>query len=245
MDQGSSSPGTLSETLRASQLRAEIKAMVQKEEGTWRLRYLRAVMHPDVTDDSTVWQYESLAFVSTTLDASQLADLPSDAADRTLVLGPFDVELPPVKQDANWERKPSFAKLDSTRLPWPTTNFTLYSQPDQSLRSLGGNLMVGLNCPSFPEPNSAFRAFFDRDFALVGASSMPSELALIRFVVGDGWLGKGHVGASELTVEVCGNALSDVTLELFGATDRQSVQVEGPSVVRFRLAYGLPKRLSG
>jgi len=241
MDQGSASPETLAEMLRASGSRAEIKAMIEKKKDAWHLRYIRAVVGPDVTEDNTVWQYESLAFVSTTLEASELAVLPSDMAYRTLVLGPFEVDLPPVRQDANWERKPSFARLDSMRLPWPTKNFTLYSSESQSFQSSGGHLLVGLNCPSFTESNSAFRAFFDGNFALAGASSVPSDFALIRFVANDGWLGNSHVGTSELRVEVCGRALGGVTLELFGVTDRQSVQVEGPSNVRFQLADGLPE----
>ena len=70
---------------------------------------------------------------------------------------------------------------------------------------------------------------------------MPSDFALIRFVANDGWLGNSHVGTLEsLRVEVCGRALGGVTLSSLG-TDRQSVQVEGPSSVRFQLADGLPE----
>jgi hypothetical protein len=64
--------------------------------------------------------------------------------------------------------------------------------------------LTGESAPSFPEPQSAWRAFFAGNFSLTGAHGMPSDLAQIRMAYTRGWLGEVHVTPTELTAEVCG-----------------------------------------
>ena len=97
------------------------------------------------------------------------------------------------------------------------------------------------SCPSFPEPNSAWRAFFEGDFSLVGAQSPPTDLAMLRVVQDAGWLGHVRVTATQLTVEVSGTSLEGCELELFTVTGRAFQPVSGPGEVTFSLDRGLPE----
>jgi hypothetical protein len=89
-------------------------------------------------------------------------------------------------------------------------------------------VVVGESCPSFPEPDSAWRAFFEGDFSLTGAQSPPTDLATLRVIQDAGWLGRVQVTATRLTAEVHGASLDGCELELFGVTGRASQPVSSP-----------------
>lgn len=91
-----------------------------------------------------------------------------------------------------------------------------------------------------PEPNSAWRAFTEGDFSLSGAQTPPTDLAVICIAETDAWIGHMHVTATQVTVEVHGDAVAGCELELYGVTDRTSQRLDGPGTVTFSLAHGLP-----
>jgi hypothetical protein len=100
---------------------------------------------------------------------------------------------------------------------------------------------VGDSCPSFPEPNSAWRAFFEGDCSLAGAQNPPTDLAVLRVVQDAGRLGHVRVTATQLTVEVNGTSLEGCELELFGVTGRASQRISSAGEVTFSLDRGLPE----
>ena len=89
-------------------------------------------------------------------------------------------------------------------------------------------MVVGESCPSFPEPDSAWRAFFEGDFSLTGAQSPPTDLATLCVIQDAGWLGRVQVTVTRLTAEVHGTSRDGCELELFGVTGRASQPVSSP-----------------
>jgi Putative DNA-binding domain len=98
----------------------------------------------------------------------------------------------------------------------------------------------GRTDPSFPEPNSAWRAFAEGDYSLSGASQPPIELARIRVAETAAWIGSVHVTATQLSAEVQGSDVEGTELELFGVADRSQRRLDGPGTVIFPLSDGLP-----
>jgi hypothetical protein len=101
-------------------------------------------------------------------------------------------------------------------------------------------ILVGPSCPSFPEPTSAWRAFFEGDFSLGPAQQPSSYLAVLRNVDEAGWLDRIRVGPGEVSVAVAGNQVQGSELELFGTVSRSTRQLDGPGTVTFPLDQGLP-----
>ena len=186
------------------------------------------------------WQYERLAFVAFEVPAADLAALCATTPAGVIALGQFQVTVPAAIGPANWRKQPSFARHDRPFLPWPVTDFHI-AAGGQPLRQLPHALLVGDSCPSFPEPNSAWRAFFEGDFSLTGAQSPPTDLAMLRVVQDAGWLGRIQVTATRLTVEVNGTSLDGCELELFEVTGRASQPVSSPGEVTFSLDRRLPE----
>ncbi|MHB8671770.1 MAG: hypothetical protein ACYDAD_14620 [Acidimicrobiales bacterium] len=145
------------------------------------------------------------------------------------------------QQRVAWRRQPSYAQHDRTPLPWPTRDFTL-STPELSNRQLPQEFLIGEGCPSFPDPFTAFRAFFEGNFSLMGAPSPSTDLAVIRWVDDRAWLGPVHLGSTAMTVEVCGNTFEGCGLELFDVEDRQSIMLDWPGTITLPLHRGPPQQ---
>jgi hypothetical protein len=101
-------------------------------------------------------------------------------------------------------------------------------------------MLVAESCPSFADVNNAWRAFTENDYALTGAQSPPTDLAIIRIAEHEAWLGPIHVGPTDMTVEIHGDAVNGAVLELNGATDRMDHRLDGPGTVTLPLTNGLP-----
>jgi len=114
------------------------------------------------------------------------------------------------------------------------------SLPNQQVRQVRHHMLVAEGAPSFPEPNSAWRAFSEADFSLSGAGQPPSELALLRVAEDGAWIGNVHVTPTQVTAEVHGTAVQGTEMELFGVSDRSAQQLNGPGTVTFPVNNGLP-----
>ena len=217
---------------------AYLKAIVCRTADGWNLYHARTVIGIEPPGwAEQAWRYEELAFVACVLPAAELAGL--CAADGGVIaLGGLAVAVPGPLGPANWTRRPSFSRHDPWQLPWPVTDYRI-SAADTAFRQLPNELLVG-DGPSFPEPQSAWRAFCEGDFSLTGAQAPPQELALLRFARLEGWIGRVHVTPAELTADVRGSRVADCELELYGEADRGSRRLTGVGPVAFALDRGLP-----
>ena len=238
MDNGTTGFDVLREQLAGDDRSAYVRAMFRRTEDGWMLAYACALVGADSSGWSReTWEYERLSLTSGIVPARDLAVLPSSEPSGVLSVGAIQGAVPGARGPANWTRRPGFAVHDWCPLPWPVTEYSLAAL-DQDVQ-LPQGMLAGQSCPSFPGPDSAWRAFFEGDFSLSGTHLPPGRLAVVRFT-GAAWLGHVRVGPAELVVEVCGADLAGCELELFGETGRCSCGLDGPGTVAIPLEHGLP-----
>jgi hypothetical protein len=228
--------------LQAGRADAYVHAVGIRNDDGLLLRYVRAVVGAEPPEwQEKQWTYEHMAFVSLVLPAADLVMLAeSGSADRRLQLGATVFTVPEVSNQAP-RRLPSFAKYDRAAVPWPTDDYEINSLNQHPGGSqLPGGFLIAPDAPSFPDPHSAFRAFFDGDFRLGTAWTPPSELALIRWADTGAYLGDIHATPTRLTVDVRGDHITGCLVELAGVEARITQQVERAEVVTFQLRDGLP-----
>jgi hypothetical protein len=241
VDTGTTDLAEFGKQLAADGREAYVRALLSAADGGWGLYYAWALIGMEPPEwAEQAWRYERLAFVACKVAAVDLAALCAPTPGGVITLGDFQATVPAAVGPANWRRQPSFARYDRPFLPWPVTDFRV-AAADSSGKQLPHDLLAGGSCPSFPEPNSAWRAFFEGNFSLTGAQNPPTDLAMLRVVQDAGWLGRIRVTATQLTVEVNGTSLDSCELELFGMTGRTSQPMNGPGEVAFPLDRGLPE----
>lgn len=239
MDTGTTALADLKTDVGTAAGDAYVRAILRRAEAGWDLHHVRALVgiEPPGWLEQT-WRYHGLAFVACVVPAAVLAGL-CETAGGVLTLGGLPASVPGPNGPANWTRHPSFARHDRWQLPWPVTDYRI-SVADSASRQLPHEMLAGEGCPSFPEPQSAWRAFCEDDFSLAGAQGPPQELAFLRFARLDGWIGHMHVTPTELTADINGDAAAGCELELFGETGRCSLRLAGPGPVAIPLDRGLP-----
>jgi Putative DNA-binding domain len=228
--------------LRAGRADAYVHAVGIRDDDGLKLRYVRAVVGAEPPGwQEKQWIYEHMTFVALALPTADFAMLVEPgSADRQLQLDTITFRVPEVSAQSP-KRRPSFAKFVRAALPWPTEDYEisiLNQQPGGAQLPTG--FLIASDAPSFPDPHSAFRAFFDGDFRLGTAWSPPSELALIRWADTGAYLGGIHATATELTVEVLGDNVAGCLVELAGVEDRITLPVARAGVVTIQLLDGLP-----
>lgn len=205
----------------------------------WTLHHLWALVGAEPPDwQETTWRYEQLYFVACRVPVCSLAAVCSTDVGTVMTFGQIEAVVRQPIGPANWTRRPSYSAHDRVPLPIPVTDFQISAA--DSNRYLPHEMLAGENCPSFPEPNSAWRAFAEGDYSLSGANQPPIDLAQIRMAETAAWIGSVHVTATELTAEVLGTAVAGAELELFGTTDRSQRRLDGPGTITFPLSDGLP-----
>jgi hypothetical protein len=242
MDTGTTDLDHFRRELEVSVKEAHVQAILQRQDNGWELYHALVLVGRQPPDWSEkTWIYDGLAFVACVVPVRDLAVVSSPAVD-VIALGQLRASVPGALGPANWTRRPSYAPNDRAPLPWPVTDYRI-AAANQAGRSgvLPHHNLVAAGAPSFPEPNSAWRAFSEGNFSLSGAQGPPTELALIRIAQDEGWIGHVHVTPTQLTAEVDGIAVEGAELELFGVAERGAQSLEGPTTVTFSLQQGLPK----
>ncbi|MFJ2399439.1 helix-turn-helix domain-containing protein [Streptomyces sp. NPDC087843] len=231
---------TLRRDLETSEQDAYVRAMAVRAGTGWGLYHCWALIGAEPPQWSEVlWEYQDHAFVACRVPAAVLAGLCSPEAGSALALGPLAVSVPAASGPAHQSRHPSYARHERAPLPVPAADVTI-APADRGSRNVPQTMLVGEGVPSFPEPNSAWRAFFEGDFSLIGAQGVPDDLARLRFAEGCAWLGRVHVTPTQLVVAVEGSHVNGAELELFGESGRSSRRLEAAGEVTFPLAQGLP-----
>jgi Schlafen, AlbA_2 len=244
VDDGRTDLQSLGMHLNTIQSPAYVRALLVRHEREWQLRHawvLVGTPPPDWAEQT--WTFASVILVSCEVPTATLATLcqPDSSETSELALGPIDVSVPPAQDGVMTERRPSFARFDRTSLPIPTIDHRISaSDPNHASRQVLGGLLVGSDCPSFPDVNTAWRAFTEGDFSLSGAERLPDTLATVRVADLAAWLGPVHVTATHLRAEIKGTNVAGSVVELNGMSNRQVLLLERPGAFEFALEGGLP-----
>jgi hypothetical protein len=220
---------------------AWVRLVAKGENGAWTLQHLHAVIGSQpLSWPAGDWVYADIALLRAKMPIELVKGAVLAEEDRRFSLGGVEIQVPPVNPQVGWRRRPSFEQHDRERLKQPTSDFQLsVPQPNPYQLSSSGYL-VGQGCPSFPDVQYAFRAFFEGDYSLNGGMSLPSELMVIRVINDEGWIGPIHVTATHMDVQVEGRTLQGTSLELYGTEERTTTDLSGPDTVTFALPGGLP-----
>jgi len=186
------------------------------------------------------WDYGECSFISTSLSSVGLASaLYSERAD-VFMLGSTSVRFEPMGENVSSVRKPSLALYDELTLPWPSVAYNIILSNRNSAFVPNGYLIGEGDAPSFPTFGAAFSAFYRGNFVVSGTSSPQLGEVSIRIADGRARIGRVRVRPTSLEVWVGGRALRGARLELNGAENRASVELERACRITFPLITGLP-----
>jgi hypothetical protein len=240
MESGQGSLDDLCSALGGCDARAFVRVAVQA--GSHAVWYVDATVGPPSVPTGwqpMVWEYDSAIFIAAETSVKALtAALKRDDA-QVLPLGCYNLTLPVLAGHLTWQRRPSRARYDSVRLPWPATIFTAH-WPGNAERQTPGGYLIGDDCPSFPSYEAALRAFFYADYARSSASGLPSGFGDIRVVEAAAWFERVIVTPTSLEIQVGGHDMAGARVELNGATYRIDARVNETGQVQLPLPEGLP-----
>jgi len=239
VDSGQTGLDDFARQLQANEGEAYVRALLLTTDDGLTLHHLWALVGAEPPGwQETTWRYEQLCFAACRVPVASLAAVCLTEVGIMIALGQMEAVVRQPIGPANWTRRPSYAAHDRVPLPVPVTDYQIAAaDPNQQLPH---QMLAGGNCPSFPEPSSAWRAFAEGDYSLSGASQPPHELAQIRMAETGAWIGGVHVTATQLSAEVQGTAVAGAELELFGLADRSQRRLDGPGTVTYLLSDGLP-----
>lgn len=240
MDQGQIRREQMQERLYSDQ-DAYTRVLAVKREGVWVVRHLTAVVGQEPPGWAVErWQYEDLLLTSEQVKAHDLAKLLAAEEDkRTIWLSSQKLSVPESYESGQWRRHPSYSRNLRPTLPWPVVEHA-FSGAFTNDFNVPHGFLVGPDAPSFTDPNTAFRAFFEGNRTLYGASSISNDLLNIRFVDERGYIGPIHGSPVELRVEVLGADLSGATLEMYTDERDEPIEVTRPGAARFPLDGAMP-----
>lgn len=235
--------GAMDVTEAANKLSGDVwaRALISGTADRWTLRHLRAVAgtEPAAWPEQD-WIYADVGLVRGILPAQSLQAVLATETEK-LTFGGVEVEVPALQAQVSWHRRSSFEQHDRERLKVPTFDLQVSAaQPNQHQLSSSGYL-VGRDCPSFPDVQYAYRAFFEGNFSLDAGMSLPNELMNVRIVNREGWIGPIRVSPIRIDVDICGDALKGSSLEYFSSDERRTKPVDAPGTVSFPLPDGLPE----
>jgi hypothetical protein len=228
--------------LGESPLPAHVRVLLRRTDSGWVVHYVWAMVGPEPPAWVTqTWRYEQLAFVACVLPAPSLAALFSGDGG-SVALDGMTASVPAAHDQLQWSRQPSFGRYGQPAMPVPTCDFPLSPiDSNAPARQLPHDMLVGVGCPSFAGPDQAWRAFFEDDFSLTGTSGTRQELGLIRIAAIDAWLGRVHISATTLSVDIHGEQVKACRLELFGKTGRSERVLHTSGLTTIPLDEGLPE----
>jgi hypothetical protein len=239
MEYGSS---PLSELVAAmGEARAYISAALDLTGADWTLRTIHAVVGAKPPSwKPACWRYQRFMLVADVMAASELLRAFSAERGQSLMIGEVQAAVEACADQASWRRKPSHAPYDAPSLPWPTLDYEISRRAAPPPGSLSA-FQIGDDCPSFPDEQSAMRAFFHGDYSSLTRSAIGSyELASIRLVRLEAWIDRVEVSPTWLRVHVLGGDRAGTRVELNGSGLQAHRTVGRSGRVRLELSDGLP-----
>ena len=239
MEYGSS---PLSELVAAmGEARAYVRAALDLTDADWTARTIHAVVGAQPPSwKPTRWQYQRFMLVADGMAASELLRAFSAEGGQSLMIGEVEATVEACADQASWRRKPSHAPYDAPSLPWPTLDYEISRRAAPPTGSLSA-FQIGDDCPSFPDEQSAMRAFFHGDHSSLSRSAIGSyELASIRLVRLEAWIDRVEVSPTRLQVHVLGGDRAGTRVELNGSGLQAHRTVGRSGRVRLALPDGLP-----
>jgi hypothetical protein len=208
-------------------------ALVQDGDG-WRLHHGEVSLAPKSTAVERTWRYDTATFLALNLPGPTVTAL---LQGHPLELGELTIEVKdkPATTSSTVRLR---GQQDWGRVvtPWPRTEWTIGR--DSGAQTSSYDALIGdQGVPSFLNFDQAFSAFFYESPHKSNADR--SDLWRIVLPQRDAWFARISIGQDTMTIDVAGDDLADVTLELSTATIHESRSLNGPGTYVFELPGGL------
>lgn len=242
MNSGQIDLTTLGQQLSAAtEQTAYVRALLRRREDGWELRHAVIVVgiEPPGSIDDT-WEYAEAAFVARSMTTADVIKLALEALAGRATLGELEFAVPTPSPNTYWRHEPSSARYDKLALDRPTMNYT-FSRATSDTVTWSPSMLVGRSCPSFTELSTAWRAFTEGDYSLMGAQS-PNDFVHLRVADTRGWIERVRVTPTEISVDLAGDALDGCELELYSVSMREYQLLDSAGTTSFPLTSGMPEQ---
>lgn len=224
-----------------------IRLMLTKSEpegGGWIMRAAAMKVAPDVpAADWTLYDYGSVAFVADSLPGVEIAKWFSEMKGEVAGL---EFEVPELQDHLRAERLPSHARYRYFAGLWqPHTHYEWSPKTDRFEPPRDRTTLIQDGCPSFPSLGDAvYKLLFDVELDRASDRSFPSPPFVLLVANTEAWIERVEQHTSSLIVNVQGNEVEGVRLEVTGSGGvRFDQKLIGPGDIRLDLPEGLPPRI--
>jgi hypothetical protein len=210
------------------------RAALVKDGDGWRLHHGEVNLAPKNTAVERTWRYDTATFLALNLPGPTVTAL---LQGHPLEHGELTIEVKD-KQATTSSTVRLRGQQDWGRVvtPWPRTEWTIGR--DSGAQTFSYDALIGdQSVPSFLNFDQAFSAFFYESPHKSNADR--SDLWRIVLPQRDAWFARISIGQDTMTIDVAGDDLADVTLELSTATIHESRSLNGPGTYVFELPGGL------
>lgn len=216
----------------------------ESEDRGWRLQAAVITVAPDVPACS--WALHDYGHVAFAADSPSGAEVARWFVERQGEITGLRFEVPALQEQVRAERLPSHARYRHFDGPWqPHTHYELYSKESRFEPSDKRNPLIQDSCPSFPSLGDAvYKLLYDVELSSGSDRSLPSPPFVLRVAHTEAWIERVEQHPSSLIVNVQGNSVQGVRLEVTGSGGvRFDQKVTEPGDVRLEMPEGLPPRL--
>jgi hypothetical protein len=224
-----------------------VKAYLERGGTAWQLRYVEVVtgaVPPGWLLDR--WEYDEHLFVAEEVSGDVLADVLTTAGGELRLGGKTAVVLALTAQTSRGRHASRTRLASSGVLPWPLVEYKLTAAPTSPPQSsLGGHgrMLIGEDCPSFADFWAAFDAFFRSEDVPASRRShpQPTDLGMVWVAQPQTWLDRVRITATHVQVQLAGDRVEDVRVELNGTALRAKARSGPDGQVMLPLPEGLPE----
>jgi hypothetical protein len=150
MEMGQSTLAALRSVVTAVNVPVYLKVVVQADRhAVWYVDAIVAAPTAPEKWQPTVWDYSPATFIAGAVSSGALASALDPYDAQVLPLSGYNLTLPVLAPQVNWQHRPSRARFDSMVFPWPTHTFSPYL-PNNPQRQPPQGYLIGDDCPSFP-----------------------------------------------------------------------------------------------
>lgn len=210
----------------------------------WVLRAAAMKVAPGVPAvDWTLYDYGPVAFLANCLPGTEIAKWFSERKGK---IAGLEFEVPELQDYVRAERLPSHARYRYFAGLWqPHTHYEWSPKTDRFEPPRERNPLIQDGCPSFPSLGDAlYKLLFDVELDRGSDRSFPSTPFVLLVANTEAWIERVEQHTSSLIINVQGDAVEGVRLEVTGSGGvRFDQKLSGPGDVRLDLPEGLPPRL--
>lgn len=212
------------------------------ENGTWMMQALALKVAPDtLLADWSFYDYGHIAFSAAHLPGHEIVKWLEEQKGH---IAELNFEVPEVHDQVRAERLPSHARYRGFDGLWqPHSHFELSATSGRYEPARQRHPLIQDGCPSFPTlAVGAYKLLYDLDAEL--DHSFPGSTVSLRIAHTEAWIERIEQYSSSLVINVQGDAVEGVRLEVTGSQGiRFDQKLREPGDVRLEFPDGLPKKL--